>query len=144
MIHSVVSRVEVALDDSSEKNARLEEERKETLDDVFTGGAVLPPPPADGVIPEWHITGVKPLRPPPGDLAETVQHRPSHTRARVKDPRPANPPVSRHKTRPATTIAMQSHGPMFLTLAMAVAFGAAMGVIGERLVRLFHVMASLE
>lgn len=49
----------------------------DALAEAFAGSDVLvPPPPEEGAIPEWHLaTGVKPLRPIPQDLADTVRHR---------------------------------------------------------------------
>jgi hypothetical protein len=51
--------------------------RASSAADAFAGSDVLMPPrPDDGVIPDWHLaTAMKPLRPLPRDLADTVRHR---------------------------------------------------------------------
>lgn len=55
-------------------NARAQ---ADSLTEAFAGSDVLmPPPPDDGAIPDWHLaTDMKPLRPLPRDLADTVRHR---------------------------------------------------------------------
>ena len=55
-----------------------------------TSDVLVPPPPEEGAIPEWHLaTGVKPLRPLPHDLAETVRHRRSAPKIGTPRLRPA-------------------------------------------------------
>ncbi len=101
---------------------------------AFAGSDVLvPPPPEEGAIPEWHLaTGVKPLRPLPRDLADTVRHR----RPRESPPRRATPRPRAHEATERLPRARKPWLPRFaVMMASAVAVGAAVGVLAEHVVR---------
>jgi hypothetical protein len=108
-----------------------------------TSDVLVPPPPEEGAIPEWHLaTGVKPLRPLPHDLAETVRHRrsapvtappPSKTgpRARRLRPRTAPPKLpTRRAVKPRGWV-----GRALAMLVSAVVLGTVAGALIEFVTR---------
>ena len=120
-------------------NARAQ---ADSLADAFAGSNVLmPPPPEDGAIPDWHMaTDMKPLRPLPRDLADTVRHRsarPAEGRAshtREKQARRAIAATTRLAEVPMSTSRRWILRAVGLLLAAVVA-GAIVGSLLERVVR---------
>lgn len=119
----------------------------DALAEAFAGSDVLvPPPPEEGAIPEWHLaTGVKPLRPIPQDLADTVRHRgpalasappTSKTGPRVK--------LARRRTRNTRRTMRQTlrvRGWVLRALGMllgAVAVGTVVGALIEHVTRVMR------
>ena len=106
------------------------------LAEAFTGREfLLPPPPADGEIPDWHLaTGVKPLRPLPRDLAETVRHqsrRPANNNAHARTWGRTERLSGRTRRRST------GHWGRRVTLALlgAIVVGALVGAVVEHLIR---------
>ncbi len=121
--------------------------RADALAEAFEGSDVLvPPPPEEGAIPEWHLaTGVKPLRPIPQDLADTVRHRaPALTSVPPQNktgPRVKLPKRRTRNTRRAMRRTLRVRGWVLRALGMllsAVMLGTAAGALIEHFTRVMR------
>ena len=114
----------------------------DSVADAFSGSDVLmPPPPDDGAIPDWHLaTDMKPLRPLPRDLADTVRHRSARpalgraSRTREKQARRPMAATAKLPEAPSSTSRRWVLRVVGLLLA-AVLAGAVVGSLFERVVR---------
>lgn len=112
------------------------------LAEAFGSSDVLvPPPPEEGAIPEWHLaTGVKPLRPLPRDLADTVRH---HRSAPVSEAAPSKTGPRARRLRPRTAPpklpARRAAKPRgWVGRALVMLFGAVvLGTIAGALIEFF-------
>ncbi len=108
----------------------------------------MPPPPEEGAIPDWHLaTGVKPLRPLPQDLTDTMRLRLSGNSAETESaPGRAGPRVKRMrtKTRPSRISGRHLKRPRrwgaqaAVMLLTAVIVGTVVGALVEQLTRMFR------
>jgi hypothetical protein len=120
-------------------NARAQ---ADSVADAFAGSDVLMPPrPDDGAIPDWHLaTDMKPLRPLPRDLADTVRHRSVRpalgraSRTREKQARRPLADTAKLADVPRSTSQRWALRVVGLLLA-AVLVGAAVGSLFERIMR---------
>lgn len=108
----------------------------------------MPPPPEEGEIPDWHLaTGVKPLRPLPQDLTDTMQMRTSGATADTEPPPgKTGPRVKRlrAKTRPSRVSGRHPKrarrwGAQAASLLLgAVLAGVVLGALFEHLTRMLR------
>jgi hypothetical protein len=112
-----------------------------------TSDVLVPPPPEEGAIPEWHLaTGVKPLRPLPQDLTDTVRHRTPPPATAAPPPSATGPRVKRPRRRArtaklSTRRASKPDGWMLRAGAMllgAVVVGTVAGALFEHLTRVLR------